>query len=59
MSNDFHTSHTEISPELQGSILRGILESVTGMIVCILAMLLCLDYERTFKTQEQGDCQCF
>ncbi len=34
-------SNNEISPELQGSILRGILGSVAGMIVCILAMLLC------------------
>ncbi len=41
MSNDYNTSHNEISPELQGSILRGILGSVTGMIVCILVMLLC------------------
>ena len=41
MSNDYNTSYNEISPELQGSILRGILGSVTGMIVCILVMLLC------------------
>lgn len=41
MSNDYNTSHNEISPELQGSILRGILGSVTGMIICILVMLLC------------------
>ena len=41
MSNDYNTSHNEISPELQGSILRGILGSVTGMIVCVLIMLLC------------------
>ena len=41
MSNDYNTSHNEIRPELQGSILRGILGSVTGMIVCILVMLLC------------------
>ena len=33
--------YNEISPELQGSILRGILGSVTGMVVCILVMLLC------------------
>ena len=41
MSNDYNTSHNEISPELQGSILWGILGSVIGMIVCILVMLLC------------------
>ena len=41
MSNDYNTSHNEISPELQGSILCGILGSVIGMIVCILVMLLC------------------
>ncbi len=33
--------YNEISPELQGSILRGILGSVTGMVVCILVILLC------------------
>ena len=41
MPNDYNTSHNEISPELQGSILWGILGSVTGMIICILVMLLC------------------
>ena len=41
MSNDYNTSHNEISPELQGSILRGILGDVTGMTICILVMLLC------------------
>ena len=35
------TFHNETSSEIQGSILRGILGSVTGMIVCILVMLLC------------------
>lgn len=41
MSNDYNISHNETCSKLQGSILRGILGSVTGMIVCILAMLLC------------------
>jgi len=41
MSNNYTTSCNEISPELQGNFLRGILGSVTGMIVCILVMLLC------------------
>lgn len=41
MSDYFNTSHNEISPELQGSVLRGILGSIAGMFVCILAMLLC------------------
>ena len=41
MSKDYNTFHDETSPELQGSILRGILGSVAGMVVCILAMLLC------------------
>ena len=41
MSDYFNSSHNEISPKLQGSVLRGILGSVTGMIVCILMMLLC------------------
>ena len=42
MSNDYNTSHNEISPGLQGSILQGILGGVTGMTVCILVMLLCV-----------------
>ena len=33
MSNYYNTSHNEASSELQGSILRGILGSVTGMSV--------------------------
>lgn len=41
MSNYYNTSHNEVSPELQGSILWGILGGVAGMIVCILVMLLC------------------
>lgn len=41
MSDYFNSSHNEISPKLQGSVLRGISGSVTGMIVCILVMLLC------------------
>ena len=41
MSKDYNTFHDETSPELQGSILRGILGSVAGMVVCILVMLLC------------------
>lgn len=54
MSNDYNTSHNEISPELQGSILRGILGSVTGMIVCILVMLLCSLFQMSsFSTMLQ------
>lgn len=41
MPDYFNSSHNKISPELQGSVLRGILGSVTGIIVCILVMLLC------------------
>lgn len=41
MSNDYNTFHNETGPELQGSILWGVLGSATGMIVCILVMLLC------------------
>lgn len=42
MSNDYNTSHNETIPELQGSILRGILGSAVGMIVCVLVMFLCV-----------------
>ena len=41
MLNEKAESDNGIHHELQGSILRGILGSVAGMIVCILAMLLC------------------
>ena len=41
MPGDHNTSHNETSPGSQGSILRGILGSVIGMLVCILVMLLC------------------
>ena len=41
MSYDFNTLYKEDSPGFLGSVLRGILGSVTGMLVCILAMLLC------------------
>ena len=40
-SKDCNTFHNETSPELQGSILRGILGSIAGTVVCILVMLLC------------------
>ena len=39
MSNDYNTSHNEIRPELQGSILRGILGSLAGMVICTLVLL--------------------
>ena len=42
MSEYFDTSHNEISPRLQGSLLRGIIGSIVGMLVCILASLLFL-----------------
>ena len=45
MTNERVESSNEISPELQGSVLRGILGSVTGMIVCILVVLLCWLYQ--------------
>ena len=41
MRNEKVESTNEISPELQGSVLRGILGSIAGMFVCIMAMLLC------------------
>ena len=41
MPDHFNSSYNDNNFEIQGSILRGILGSVTGMIVCILAMLLC------------------
>ncbi|NBI72574.1 hypothetical protein D3Z50_16180 [Clostridiaceae bacterium] len=48
------TFHNETSSELQGSILRGILGSVTGMIVCILVMLLCSLFQMgSFNTMLQ------
>lgn len=40
MPDHFNSSYNNNS-EIRESILRGILGSVTGMIVCILAMLLC------------------
>lgn len=39
MSDDFTTSYNEIRPELQGSILRGILGSLAGMVICTLVLL--------------------
>ena len=36
----FNTSYNEIRPELQGSILRGILGSLAGMVICTLVLLL-------------------
>ena len=54
MSDYFNSSHNEISPKLQGSILRGILGSVTGMNVCILVMLLCSLFQmNSFSTMLQ------
>lgn len=41
MPDYFNKSHKEVGPELQGSVLRGILGSAAGMFVCILALLLC------------------
>lgn len=40
MPDYLNSSHNEISPELRGSVLRGILGSIAGMFVCILVMLL-------------------
>lgn len=54
MSDYFNSSHNEISPKLQGSVLRGVLGSVTGMIVCILVMLLCSLFQMSsFSTMLQ------
>lgn len=54
MPDYFNSSHNEITPELQGSILWGILGSVTGMIVCILVMVLCSLFQmRSFSTMIQ------
>lgn len=54
MSNYYNTSHNEVSPELQGSILWGILGGVAGMIVCILVMLLCSLFQMSsFSTMLQ------
>ena len=54
MSNDNNTSHNKAGSELQGSILRGILGSVAGMIVCILVMLLCSLFQMgSFSTMLQ------
>ena len=36
-----NTEPNETNLELQGSVLRGILGSIIGMFICILAMLLC------------------
>ena len=41
MPDYFNKSRKEVGPELQGSVLRGILGSAAGMFVCILALLLC------------------
>jgi hypothetical protein len=41
MPDHFNSSYNNNNSEIRESILRGILGSVTGMIVCILAMLLC------------------
>lgn len=54
MPDYFNSSHNKISPELQGSVLRGILGSVTGIIVCILVMLLCVLFQMSsFSTMLQ------
>ena len=54
MPDYFNSSHNKISPELQGSVLRGILGSVTGIIVCILVMLLCALFQMSsFSTMLQ------
>ena len=54
MSDYFNSSHNEISPKLQGSVLRGILGSVAGMVVCILVMLLCSLFQMSsFSTMLQ------
>ncbi len=54
MSNDNNTSHNKAGSELQGSILRGILGSIAGMIVCILVMLLCSLFQMgSFSTMLQ------
>ena len=45
MSDYFNTSHNENNPKLQGSVLWGILGSISGMFVCILAMMLCLLFQ--------------
>ena len=50
MRNEKVESTNEISPKLQGSVLRGILGSIAGMFVCILAMMLCL----LFQIEESG-----
>lgn len=42
----FNTSYNEIRPELQGSILRGILGSLAGMVICTLVLL----FGRVFHT---------
>ena len=41
MPDHNNTTYNEISLESQGSILRGILGSAIGMVVCVLVMLLC------------------
>ncbi len=54
MSDYFNSSHNEISPKLQGSVLWGILGSATGMLVCILVMLLCSLFQMSsFSTMLQ------
>lgn len=54
MPDYFNSSHNKISPELQGSVLWGILGSVTGIIVCILVMLLCALFQMSsFSTMLQ------
>ena len=54
MPNYFNSLYNETNPELQGSILWGILGSVTGMIVCVLIMLLCSLFQmRSFSTMLQ------
>ena len=39
MPGDHNTSHNETSPGSQGSILRGILGSLAGMVICTLVLL--------------------
>jgi len=41
MSDYFKTSYNTDSPEQQGTVLRGFLGSIVGMLICILALLLC------------------
>lgn len=41
MSDDIKTPLNTDSPEFQGSVARGILGSIVGMVVCVLVLLLC------------------